>query len=450
MNFAALIEQIDSFVWGTPLLVLLVGTGIFLTFRLGFLPILKLPAALKMVLTRAEAGPSSEGDITPFQALTTALSATIGTGNIVGVATAVFAGGPGAIFWMWITALFGMATKYAESLLAVKYRTVDSNGEIAGGPMFYISNGLGLKWLGTLFAVFGAIAAFGIGNMVQSNSVADALKTGFHVPETTTGIILAIMVGVVILGGIKTIGRVTEWLVPMMAIVYVAGALVLLIINIKGIPQAFSLIFSSAFTGHAAIGGFLGATIKEAIQKGVSRGVFSNESGLGSAPIAAAAAKTDYPARQALISMTGTFIDTIVICTMTGLALVVTGVWSSGLKGAALTSAAFSHGLPGSSGGFIVNFGIIFFAYSTILGWSYYGEKCMEYLLGTKSILPYRILFVIAVVIGSTMKLSLVWNIADIMNGLMAVPNLIGLLGLSGVVVAETKRFLSATEETDL
>lgn len=439
MSFAEWVDKIDAIVWGTPLLVLLVGTGIFLMLRLGFMPIFKLPLALKMIFAKTEG--EAKGDITPFQSLTTALSATIGTGNIVGVATAVFAGGPGAIFWMWITALFGLATKYAESLLAVKYRIVDEKGEFAGGPMFYLEKGLKQKWLGVTFAVFGSIAAFGIGNMVQSNSVADALKTGFNVPEMATGIILALLTAAVVLGGIKVIGRVTAWVVPIMALVYVSGAIILLIVNIEGIPAAFSLIFSSAFTGHAAVGGFAGAVVKDAIQKGVSRGVFSNESGLGSAPIAAAAAKTDHSVRQALVNMTGTFIDTIIICTMTGLALVVTGAWTTGLKGAALTSAAFSHGLPGGSGGFIVNFGIIFFAYSTILGWCYYGEKCMEYLFGVKSIMPYRVLFVIVVAIGATMKLNVVWGIADIMNGLMAVPNLIGLLGLSGVVVAETKHF---------
>ncbi|MGI6065291.1 MAG: alanine/glycine:cation symporter family protein [Bacillota bacterium] len=440
MTFAELVKIVDNFVWGVPLLVLLVGTGLFLTLRLRFLSFRKLPLALKMVFTRSESK-GEAGDITHFQALMTALAATIGTGNIVGVATAVFAGGPGAVFWMWVTALVGMATKYGEAVLAVKYRIVDDKGEMAGGPMYYLERGLKMKWLGVLFAVFGAIAAFGIGNMVQSNSVAGALKDTFNLPLPMAGIILALCVGVVTLGGIKSIGRVSEWVVPIMAVIYVAGALVILLINVKAIPSALGLIFESAFTGHAAVGGFLGATIKQAIQMGVARGVFSNESGLGSAPIAAAAAKTDYPVRQALVSMTGTFLDTIIVCSMTGLVLVVTGAWASGKEGVEMTRLAFGSGLPGDWGGFIVSFGIIFFAYSTILGWSYYGEKCMEYLFGLKLILPYRILFVIIVFIGSIMKLDLVWGIADIMNGLMAVPNLIGLLGLSGVIVAETKLF---------
>jgi AGCS family alanine or glycine:cation symporter len=440
VTFAELVKIVDNFVWGVPLLVLLVGTGLFLTLRLRFLSFRKLPLALKMVFTRSESK-GEAGDITHFQALMTALAATIGTGNIVGVATAVFAGGPGAVFWMWVTALVGMATKYGEAVLAVKYRIVDDKGEMAGGPMYYLERGLKMKWLGVLFAVFGAIAAFGIGNMVQSNSVAGALKDTFNLPLPMAGIILALCVGVVTLGGIKSIGRVSEWVVPIMAVIYVAGALVILLINVKAIPSALGLIFESAFTGHAAVGGFLGATIKQAIQMGVARGVFSNESGLGSAPIAAAAAKTDYPVRQALVSMTGTFLDTIIVCSMTGLVLVVTGAWASGKEGVEMTRLAFGSGLPGDWGGFIVSFGIIFFAYSTILGWSYYGEKCMEYLFGLKLILPYRILFVIIVFIGSIMKLDLVWGIADIMNGLMAVPNLIGLLGLSGVIVAETKLF---------
>ncbi|MDD2497305.1 MAG: sodium:alanine symporter family protein [Desulfitobacteriaceae bacterium] len=440
MTFIELVTKIDDIVWGVPLLVLLVGTGLFLTLRLRFLSFRKLPLALKMVFTRSESKDGA-GDITHFQALMTALAATIGTGNIVGVATAVFAGGPGAVFWMWVTALVGMATKYGEAVLAVKYRIVDDKGEMAGGPMYYLERGLKMKWLGVLFAVFGAIAAFGIGNMVQSNSVAGALNDTFNLPLPAAGIILAVCVGVVTLGGIKSIGRVSEWVVPIMAVIYVIGALVILLINIKAIPAAIVLIVESAFTGHAALGGFLGATMKKAIQMGVARGVFSNESGLGSAPIAAAAAKTDYPVRQALVSMTGTFLDTIIVCSMTGLVLVITGAWASGKEGVEMTRLAFGSGLPGNWGGFIVSFGIIFFAYSTILGWSYYGEKCMEYLFGLKLILPYRILFVIIVFIGSTMKLDLVWKIADIMNGLMAVPNLIGLLGLSGVIVAETKLF---------
>ena len=441
-------EQLNSFfaaasgfVWGVPLLVLLVGTGIFLTVRLRGIQVTMLGHALRETFARPKV--NETGDVSHFKALMIALAATIGTGNIIGVATAISVGGPGALFWMWVTAAVGMATKYGEGVLAVKYRVVDANGEMAGGPMYYLERGLGQKWLGVLFAVFGAIASFGIGNMVQANAVAGNLQESLGINPTITGVVLTICTAGVILGGVKKIGNVSAVMVPVMAVVYVSGCLVILARFAGELPGALALVFSDAFTGTAATGGFLGATVMLAIQKGVSRGVFSNESGLGSAPIAAAAAKTNEPCEQALVSMTGTFIDTIIVCTMTGLVLIVTGAWQSGAAVTALTRSAFDIGLPGNSGGFIVSFGIIFFAYSTILGWAYYGEKCMEYLFGIRAILPYRLVYSLCVAVGATVKLDLVWNFADVMNGLMAVPNLIGLLGLSGVIVAETNRFLT-------
>ncbi len=431
----------SSFVWGVPLLVLLVGTGILLTVRLRGIQVTMLTHALRETFVRPKS--DEQGDISHFKALMIALAATIGTGNIIGVATAISVGGPGALFWMWVTAAVGMATKYSEGVLAVKYRVVDENGEMSGGPMYYLERGLGQKWLGVLFALFGSIAAFGIGNLVQANAVAGNLKESIGLAPWITGVILAIFTALVILGGVKKIGNVSAVVVPTMAVIYVAGCLAILARFAGEVPGAISLVFHDAFTGTAATGGFIGATIMLAMQKGVSRGVFSNESGLGSAPIAAAAAKTNEPCEQALVSMTGTFIDTIIICTMTGLVLIVTGAWHSGTEVSALTKSAFDIGLPGNSGGFIVSFGIIFFAYSTILGWAYYGEKCTEYLLGVKALFPYRVVFSLCVALGATIKLELVWNFADVMNGLMAIPNLIGLIGLSGVIVAETQRFLA-------
>jgi len=437
----AFFAALSGYVWGIPLLVLLVGTGLLLTIRLRCLQVRMLVHALYETFVRPKS--NEQGDISHFQALMVALAATIGTGNIIGVATAISIGGPGALFWMWVTATLGMATKYAEGVLAVKYRVVDENGEMSGGPMYYLERGLGQKWLGVLFALFGSIAAFGIGNTVQANAVAGNLKETFNIDPLATGIALALLTGIVILGGIKNIGRVAAVMVPVMAIIYVAGCLVILFRYANEVPAALWLVCHDAFSGTAATGGFLGATIMIAIQKGVSRGVFSNESGMGSAPIAAAAAKTNEPCEQALVSMTGTFIDTIIICTMTGLVLIVTGAWHSGVEVSVLTKSAFDTGLPGNWGGYIVTFGIVFFAYSTIIGWAYYGEKCLEYLLGVKALLPYRFLYAALVMVGAVIKLELVWNFADVMNGLMAVPNLIGLLGLSGVVVAETNRFLA-------
>lgn len=438
--FTEQLVQISDAVWGLPLLILLVGTGVYLTISLRGLQITTLLPSLKLALIkRKEEG--APGDITHFQALMTALAATVGTGNIAGVATAIVAGGPGALFWMWITGLFGMATKYSEAVLAVKYRRVDALGTMSGGPMYYISKGLGWKWLGTLFAVFASISAFGIGNMVQSNSVADAVLATSGIPPIATGIVLSILTGLVIVGGVKSIGRVTQVFVPFMIFFYVMGALYIIITSLELVPGIFFTIMRSAFTPTAAAGGFVGSTVMMTIRMGIARGVFSNESGLGSSPIAAAAAMTKNPVSQALVSMTQTFIDTIIVCSLTGMVILISGEWLSGLNGAELTGSAFEAGIPGT-GGFIVTLGLIFFAYSTLLGWSYYGEKSIEFLLGERSVKPYRLLFTIVVFVGAVMKLDLVWALADVMNGLMAAPNLIGLLGLSGVIISETRKHL--------
>jgi AGCS family alanine or glycine:cation symporter len=436
-----LLGDISGFVWGMPLILLLVGTGIFLTIRLRGLQVRQLGRALRIAFSREDT--RAAGDISHFKALMTALAATVGIGNIAGVATAIAAGGPGAVFWMWMTAFFGMATKYGEAILAVKYRVVDENGNMSGGPMYYLERGLGLKWLGVLFALFGSLAAFGIGNMAQANTVAHALESSFGVQPESTGLVMAALTAAVILGGIKRIGNVAGVLVPMMAVVYIVAGIVVLVLNYQAVPGALALILERAFTPTAATGGFAGAIVMQTIKMGVSRGLFSNESGLGSAPIVAAAARTRNPFRQALVSMTGTFIDTIIVCTITGLVIVSTGAWETGQTGAELTVAAFSSGLPGDSGGVIIAIATVLFAYSTILGWAYYGEKCCEYLLGIRAVLTYRYLWVIAVFCGAMLKLRMVWDFADIMNGLMAIPNLIGLLGLSGVIVAETRRYLA-------
>ncbi len=435
------ITAVRDFIWGLPLIILLVGTGILLTILLRGLQVRGLIYSLYLALIKRKEDDQEAGDISHFQALMTALAATVGTGNIAGVATAIATGGPGALFWMWVTGIFGMATKYSEAVLAIKYREVDEFGTMSGGPMYYISKGLGWKWLGVLFAIFASIAAFGIGNMVQSNSVADAVNASFGIPNWTTGIILAILTAMVTLGGIKSIAKVTQYLVPLMIIVYFTGSLVILLLKASAVPQVFVLIIKSAFTPTAAVGGFLGATVMLTMRTGVARGVFSNESGLGSAPIAAAAAKTPNPVKQALVSMTQTFIDTLVVCTMTGLVLILSGLWDSGRTGAELTALAFDRSLPGGWGEFIVTLGLIFFAYSTILGWCYYGEKSIEYLFKERAVKAYRIVFVIFVAIGTFLKLETVWTLADLMNGLMAFPNLIGLLGLSTVIVAETNRY---------
>jgi alanine or glycine:cation symporter, AGCS family len=440
-QLGVLLGDISGFVWGMPLILLLVGTGIFLTIRLRGLQVRQLGRALRIAFSREDT--RAAGDISHFKALMTALAATVGIGNIAGVATAIAAGGPGAVFWMWMTAFFGMATKYGEAILAVKYRVVDENGNMSGGPMYYLERGLGLKWLGVLFALFGSLAAFGIGNMAQANTVAHALESSFGVQPGSTGLVMAALTAAVILGGIKRIGNVAGVLVPVMAVVYIVAGIVVLVLNYQAVPGALALILERAFTPTAATGGFAGAIVMQTIKMGVSRGLFSNESGLGSAPIVAAAARTRNPFRQALVSMTGTFIDTLIVCTITGLVIVSTGAWKSGQTGAELTVAAFSSGLPGNSGGAIIAIATVLFAYSTILGWAYYGEKCCEYLLGIRAVLTYRYLWVIAVFCGAMLKLQMVWDFADIMNGLMAIPNLIGLIGLSGVIVAETQRYLA-------
>ncbi|MBC5636159.1 sodium:alanine symporter family protein [Ornithinibacillus sp. BX22] len=437
-----IISSINDFVWGPPTLILIVGTGIYLTLRLGFLQFRTLPYALRLAFSPSKQDKKSKGDISHFQALTTAMAATIGTGNIVGVATAVVLGGPGAVFWMWLTAFFGMATKYAEAILAVKYRVENSKGEMSGGPMYYLEKGLNAKWLGVLFAIFGACAAFGIGNMVQSNSVSDALSSSFNVPTWVTGLTLTVLAGLVIIGGIKSIGKVTAFFVPIMALFYVLGGLAIIVFNFDLVPAAISLIFTDAFTASAVGGGLLGSVIRY----GVARGVFSNEAGLGSAPIAAAAARTDYPGRQALVSMTQVFIDTIIVCSITGITIVMADLAGSGLSGGPLTQASFTAFL-GDWGGYIVTIGIVLFAFSTMVGWSYYGEKCIAYLFNDRAVPIYRIIFVLAIFWGAVQSLDLVWNISDTMNALMAIPNLIGLLGLSGVVVYETKRFLEVARK---
>ncbi|NOX90600.1 MAG: sodium:alanine symporter family protein [Calditrichaeota bacterium] len=501
--------QARDFVWGAPLLILLVGTGIYLTILLKGIQLRRLVYSLYLGLVKRKEDSDEPGDISHFQALMTALSATVGTGNIAGVATAITVGGPGALFWMWITGLFGMATKYSEAILAVKYRQVDENGTMSGGPMYYIQNGLKMRWLGILFAIFAAVAAFGIGNMVQSNSVAEALNLSFNIPHVYSGLVLMLLTVMVIIGGIKSIGKVTGFLVPVMIVFYFISAFFIIIIHLDKIPAIFALIFKSAFTGQAAQGGFLGATVMLTIRWGVSRGVFSNESGLGSSPIAAAAAITKHPATQALVSMTQTFIDTIVICTMTGLVILLSGLWTNEplVTGAKLTSQAFSASLPvvswlpGNYGGLIVSIGLVLFAYSTILGWSYYGEKSLEfiteigpnvrrfvsYLLIVILIVPffivqnvqqgrtilsvfliliyvwifiqirskikkpdlktitvmYRGAFGVYVLIGTVAQLELVWIMADVFNGLMAFPNLIGLIGLSGIVLKVTNDYFN-------
>ncbi|HRP92228.1 MAG TPA: sodium:alanine symporter family protein [Ignavibacteriaceae bacterium] len=431
-----ILTQISDLLWGYPLIVLLFGTHVFLTFRLKIIQRF-IGKAIKISLRRDKEG---SGDISQFGALTTALAATIGTGNIVGVSTAVAAGGPGAVLWMWLTGVFGIASKYSEALLAVKYRVKMPDGSMAGGPMYVLERGLNMKWLAVLFAAFTSVTAFGIGNMVQANSISTLVNEAFQVPMWITGLILATLTAFVIIGGIKSIANVCERLVPFMAITYVLGCLIVLAMNINGIPDTVILILNSAFSGHAVVGGFLGAGMKEAIRFGIARGLFSNESGLGSAPIVAAAAQTKNPVRQALVSSTGTFWDTVVVCAITGLVIVNSGEWVKGLSGAALTKQAFSdfHII----GPIVLTLGLLTFVFSTILGWSYYGEKAAEYLFGNKVIKPYRYLWVMFVMIGSVMSLNVVWTFADITNALMAVPNLVSLILLSGVVAAETKKYL--------
>lgn len=436
-------------IWGKILLILLPGIGIYLSLGLRFMPWRRIGYGFKR-LWRGRRVAGNEGDITPFQALMTALSATVGTGNIAGVGTAIFVGGPGAVFWMWVIALFGMATKYAEAVLAVRYRETDERGMHVGGPMYYIKNGMhpNWRWLGFAFALFGMIAAFGIGNTVQSNSVAHVVLTTFKVPTWISGALMAVLAGLVIIGGIRRIGRVADKLVPLMALAYLGGSLLVIALNLPALPAAVTTIVSDAFTGTAAAGGFLGASVWIALQNGIARGVFSNEAGLGSAPIAHAAAKTHDPIEQGTIGMLGTFIDTLVICTLTALVIVISGEWTGGQTGSALTAQAFEAGLPGV-GAYIVSLGMIVFALTTILGWSYYGERCAEFIFGVRVILPYRIAWIIAIPLGALAAgeneaVKLVWRTADILNGLMALPNLIALAVLSPVVFKLTREHLNA------
>lgn len=440
----SIISAINGVVWGPLMLVLILGVGLFLSIGLKLLPILKLGTGFKLMWggRTTETGDEKEGEIPPFQALMTAMSATVGTGNIAGVATAIFLGGPGALFWMWITALIGMATKYSEAVLAVRYRETDENGQHVGGPMYYIKNGLGKKWtwLGVLFAIFGACAGFGIGNTVQSNSVADVLHANFSIPTWVSGVVMAALVGAVLIGGIKRIGHVAGALVPLMAISYLIAGLVVLAINSHLLPQALDLIITHAFSPIAAQGGFAGAAVWAALRFGVARGVFSNEAGLGSAPIAHAAAQTHSPVRQGLVAMLGTFLDTLVICTITGLVIVSSGAWTGGESGAALTSQAFATALP-SFGNYLVAISLAVFAFTTIIGWSFYGERCIEFLFGLKAITPYRIAWIIAIPLGATLSLDFVWLVADTLNAMMAIPNLIALALLSPVVFKLTREY---------
>ncbi len=436
--------EISGWVWGPWFLIpLLLLTGLYLSVRLTGVQIRKLGPALSLALLRRKDA-SADGDISHYQALTTALAATVGVGNIAGVATAIFLGGPGAIFWMWVTALLGMATKYSEAFMGVRFRTKDAKGAISGGPQYYLAraipNTFG-KTLSILFAIFAVIASFGIGNMTQSNTVSASMEGSFGVPTWVSGLVMAALAGVVLIGGIKSIGRVTAGIVPLMIVAYVGSALVLLVLNAGAIPGAFATIVTDAFTGTAATGGFAGAAVAAAIQYGVARGIFSNESGLGSAAIAAAAAQTRHPVRQGLVSMTQTFIDTIIVVTMTGLVIVVTDAWTTGEDGAVMTATAFDTGLA-SWGHYIVTIAVVFFAFSTVLGWSYYGERCMERLVGIKGVMPYRVIFTVVIFIGATTELTVVWGFSDIMNGLMALPNLIGLLICGGLIARETRAYL--------
>jgi AGCS family alanine or glycine:cation symporter len=433
--FAKLISVLSGWVWGPPMLILLVGTGLYLTIRLKGLQFRALPLAFRLIWRKD----SGQGDISHFQALMTALAATVGNGNIVGVATAIALGGPGAVFWMWMTGLVGMATKYSEAVLAVKYREHGPHG-MRGGPMYYLSKGLGLPWLGVIFAIFTALATFGIGNMVQANSTAGIFQTVFHAQPWVTGLVLMVLTALVILGGIRSIGKFTSFLVPIMILGYVTAALIVLVLNAAEIPHAFALIFRHAFSASAATGGFAGAAVASAMRFGIARGVFSNESGMGSAPIAAAAARTHDPVKQALVSMTQTFIDTLVVCTMTALVILTATSWTEGVASGELTSASFAETL-GEPGRILVAIATALFAYSTLIGWNYYGEKAIEYLLGSRAIKVYRILFIAMVMVGAMVKLETVWNFSDLMNGMMAIPNLIGLLLLSKVIKDETDRY---------
>lgn len=448
-QFDHFLSQLKDWIWGAPLLLLLLGTGAYLTLILKGVQFRYLGYAFKQVVAKQQK--QSKGDISHFEALMTSLAGAIGTGSIVGVATSVTVGGLGALFWMWVTAVICMATKYAESLLAVKYRNLDANGEMSGGPMQYIAKGLGWKRVAVIFAVLGVIASLSTGNLVQANSIAEGVAHVWHIDPWITGIVLCILTAGVILGGVKAIGQVASYLVPGMALLYIGAAFVILVLNFAHIPEALMLIINSAWNGQAATGGFMGASVMMAIQMGVARSIFTNEAGLGIPSIAAAAAKTDSPGRQAMITMTGALISTVIVCTMTGVVIAVTNVIGttneSGqmLNGAALAIAAFNHHIPG--GEYIVTIGLILFAYTTVLAWSYYGEKCCEYIFGEKSIMPFRILYALAIIPGAVLKMEIAWHLADISNGLMVIPNLIALVALSSVIVKETQKFLAIIEK---
>lgn len=444
---AALLDRVDGWIWGLFLMFLLVGTGLFFAVRTRFIQLRKLRHAIDLVSGKYD-NPADDGEITHFQALATALSATIGTGNIAGVATAIATGGPGAVFWMWVTGLLGSGIKYASCTLGMKYRVIHEDGSASGGPMYYLERGLGLKWLAVAFAFFAAVASFGIGNMIQANSMALPLNEEFGLPKSFIGLLIALFAGLVIIGGIKRIGRVTAKLTPIMTIIYVVGAIAILITNGDKIGEAFSLIFTHAFTPTAATGGFAGSALAATIRHGVAKGVFSNESGLGSAPIAHAAARTREPVREGLVAMIGPFIDTLLICTLTALVIITTGAWelTNPVTGEQLTSTllskeAFALGLP--HGEWIVTTAIILFTFSTIIGWSYYGDRSVEYLFGNRGVSVYRWIYILLIPVGATMKAQIMWTISDITNGLMAFPNLVGLLLLSPVVVAMTKDYFS-------
>lgn len=432
---------LNNIIWGVPMIILLVGTGLLLTILTKGIQFVHLPLALREVLGKVTRHGGGKGNVTPFQAVATALASTVGVGNIAGVATAIYLGGPGAIFWLWVSGLFGMATKFSEVVVALYYREPDKKGIIRGGAMYTLKKGLGLPWLGTLFAFFAALAAFGIGNMVQANSVADSLRSSFHVPAAITGGVLALLTGIVIIGGIKRIGEVTQILVPFMCLLYLGGGLIIILTHLAQLPKVFALIFKGAFSRTAALGGFAGSGVRQALRYGIARGLFSNEAGLGSAPIAHAAADTDHPARQGLYGIFEVFVDTILVCTFTGLVVLVTGVWTSGKTGASLTALAFETGLPGLWGDIIVTAGLVFFAFSTLLGWSYYGETSAVYLFGTKAAFPYRLLWIVFVYLGATGSLHLVWEIADNLNGLMAIPNLVSVLGSLTILLRLKKEF---------
>lgn len=440
-----MLEKLNGFVngivWGWPMLILLVGCGIILSFKLRFIQLRKFNFTMKNTMFKVFRKDTSakKGELTAFQAVSTALAATVGTGNIAGVALAIATGGPGAVFWMWISAFFGMCTKFAEVILAVTYREKHSNGEYSGGPMYYIKNGLKMNWLAILFAFFGAFASFGIGNMTQANAISQAMSTTFHIDTKITGIILVILTGIVVIGGIKRIALVTERLVPFMSIFYIIGGLIILILEADKVPSAICLIFNSAFNPKAAFGGAVGTSLKLTMKMGIARGVFTNEAGLGSAPIAHAASNTDHPVRQGLWGIFEVFTDTILVCSITALTIMTSGLWNSGLEGADLTAAAFESGFTG--GRYIVSIGLLLFAFSTILGWAYYGEKCFTFLVGSKIGKYYKYLYVPTCYLGATGSLQLLWNISDTLNGLMAIPNLVGLILLSKVVVILTKDF---------